>query len=159
MANRSIGVTTVVGRAVMIPHPTATLLSGVKKFFVPTRSAPRFVGLSVRLGLVVVLWSVGSKKSSALPPLSYSLVPPDPAIPTMTTLELDELWTFVVRKSNQAWIWLVLCRVSRQIVAAAVGPRTQEMCRTLWERIPAGYRVGRCYSDFLQHYLAVILLG
>ena len=32
-------------------------------------------------------------------------------------LELDEVWSFVFRKSEQVWIWLALCRRTRQIVA------------------------------------------
>lgn len=83
-------------------------------------------------------------------------MPPDPDIPTATTLELDELWTFVGNKKHQAWIWLALCRPTRQVVGAAVGPRTEATCRRLWNSIPASYRVGRCYSDFLKQYLAVI---
>jgi insertion element IS1 protein InsB len=69
------------------------------------------------------------------------------------------LWTFIGCKKNQAWLWLALCRVTRQVVAAVVGPRTEATCRRLWAAIPADYRVGRCYSDFLQHYLAVIPMG
>ncbi len=32
-------------------------------------------------------------------------------------LELDEMWSFVQNKKNQVWIWLALCRRTRQIVA------------------------------------------
>lgn len=94
-----------------------------------------------------------------MPPLWYSVITPDPDLPTMTTLELDELWTFVACKRNQAWIWLVLCRATRQVVAAAVGPRTIETCRRLWNAIPGAYRIGRCYSDFLEAYMHVIPMG
>lgn len=59
-------------------------------------------------------------------------------------------------KKRQSWLWLALCRVTRQVVAAAVGPRTQATCRRLWAAIPPSYRVGRCYSDFLQQYRAVL---
>ena len=34
-------------------------------------------------------------------------------------LELDELWSFVLKKTNQAWIWIALCRKTRQVVAYA----------------------------------------
>ena len=72
------------------------------------------------------------------------------------TLELDELWSFVQRKSNKVWIWLALCRKTRQIVGYATGPRDEDTCRTLWESIPAVYRRGRIYSDFWAAYAAVI---
>ncbi len=34
---------------------------------------------------------------------------------------MDELWSFVLKKTNQAWIWIALCRKTRQVVAYAVG--------------------------------------
>jgi IS1 family transposase len=71
-------------------------------------------------------------------------------------LELDELWTFVVRKSDQAWIWLALCRQSRQVVALVVGDRTEASCRRLWAAIPEPYRAAICYSDFWDAYEAVL---
>ena len=30
-------------------------------------------------------------------------------------LELDEVWSFVFKKSQKVWIWLALCRRTRQI--------------------------------------------
>ena len=32
-------------------------------------------------------------------------------------LELDELWSFVGSKTSQCWLWVALCRRTRQIVA------------------------------------------
>ncbi|GIL14639.1 MAG: hypothetical protein BroJett038_33590 [Chloroflexota bacterium] len=32
-------------------------------------------------------------------------------------LELDELWSFVFKKSNQRWVWVTLCQRTRQIAA------------------------------------------
>ena len=63
-------------------------------------------------------------------------------------LELDELWSFVLKKDNQQWIWVGLCRRTRQIVAYNVGDRTDESCRQLWGRIPEAYKQGYRYSDF-----------
>jgi insertion element IS1 protein InsB len=71
-------------------------------------------------------------------------------------LELDELWTFVLRKSDAVWIWIALCRQSRQIVAFVVGDRSEATCRRLWDAIPAAYRLAICYSDFWAAYAAVI---
>jgi IS1 family transposase len=50
-------------------------------------------------------------------------------------LELDELWSFVRRRSNKRWVWLALCRRTRQVVAYAIGKRGEATCRLLWERI------------------------
>ena len=38
------------------------------------------------------------KKESELPPLSETLIEPDPEDREATTLELDELWSFVSKK-------------------------------------------------------------
>ena len=88
--------------------------------------------------------------------MSETLVEPDATDAEATTLELDELWSFVLKKTNQAWIWIALCRKTRQVVAYAVGDRSEKTCRCLWNRIPPAYRAGHCYSDFWRVYQAVI---
>jgi transposase-like protein len=42
-------------------------------------------------------------------------------------LELDELWSFVLKKSNKRWIWMALCRRTRQVVAYYVGDRRKRV--------------------------------
>ena len=69
---------------------------------------------------------------------------------------LDELWSFAAKKTNQAWIWIALCRQTRQVVAYAIGDRSQATCRRLWEVIPPAYHAGHCFSDFWAVYQAVI---
>jgi insertion element IS1 protein InsB len=59
------------------------------------------------------------KKVAQLPPLDTTLLAPDPEDPTSTTLELDELWSFVLKKVKQVWVWIALCRKTRQVVAYA----------------------------------------
>jgi insertion element IS1 protein InsB len=71
-------------------------------------------------------------------------------------LELDELWTFVLRKADDVWIWIALCRQSRQVVAFVVGDRSEATCRRLWAAIPEAYRSAICYSDFWAAYAAVV---
>ena len=70
-------------------------------------------------------------------------------------LELDELWSFVLKKSNKQWIWIALCRRTRQVVAHYIGDRSEESCRKLWERIPNEYQQCCSYSDFWQAYQKV----
>jgi insertion element IS1 protein InsB len=62
----------------------------------------------------------------------------------------------VLKKSNQAWIWIALCRKTRQVVGYAIGDRSEATCRKLWRAIPDEYRAGTCYSDFWAAYAAVI---
>ncbi len=81
---------------------------------------------------------------------------PDPENREATTLELDELWSFVLKKAHQKWIWIALSRRTRQVVAYAIGDRSKVTCRKLWEAIPEAYRRAHCYSDFWKAYGAVI---
>ena len=96
------------------------------------------------------------KKAAALPALSETVREPDANDAEATVLELDELWSFVLKKTNKAWIWIALCRKTRQVVAYAVGDRSEKACRKLWETIPQAYRTGHCSTDFWTAYQAVI---
>jgi insertion element IS1 protein InsB len=75
------------------------------------------------------------KKAGSLPDLSETLVKPDATKPEDIILELDELWSFVWAKAFQAWIWRVLCRKTRQVIAYAIGDRSEKTWRELWERM------------------------
>lgn len=74
-------------------------------------------------------------------------------------LELDELWSFVARRKNKRWVWLALCRSTRQIAAYALGDRSEKTCRTLWKRVPLALRRSLAFTDFWQAYQAVIPEG
>ena len=81
---------------------------------------------------------------------------PDGNDPEATILELDELWSFVLKKANKAWIWIALCRKTRQVVAYAIGNRSEKTCRILWQALPEAYQSGHCYTDFWAAYQTVI---
>ena len=87
-----------------------------------------------------------------MPELAETLVLP----PERPILELDELWSFVLKKVNKRWIWIALCRQTRQVVAFAIGDRSEATCKQLWAKIPAGFRVGHCFTDFWKAYQLVI---
>jgi len=74
-------------------------------------------------------------------------------------LELDELWSFVTSKDNQRWVWIALCRRTRQVVAFFIGDRSEASCRKLWERLPDAYRNCRTFSDFWSAYQKVFATG
>jgi insertion element IS1 protein InsB len=99
---------------------------------------------------------LAQKKAATLPELSRTLLEPDLDDPDATTLELDELWSFVLKKTRKRWVWLALCRATRQVVTYAIGNRGEATCRRLRERIPEAYRSGCCYSDFWEAYRNVI---
>ena len=71
-------------------------------------------------------------------------------------LELDELWSFVGNKNNQQWLWLALCRRTRQVVAYYVGDRSTQSALHLWQQLPRDYAAcvpiatsGRLIARFL----------
>ena len=94
-----------------------------------------------------------------LPPLEETLLPPDPLNPETQALELDEMWSFVLRRSDKVWIWLALCRATRQIVACVTGDRSAQTAQKLWEAIPKSYRKSHCFTDFWEAYAKVLPEG
>ncbi|MBJ7900007.1 MAG: hypothetical protein GC158_08830 [Cyanobacteria bacterium RI_101] len=46
-------------------------------------------------------------------------------------MELDELWSFVNYKINKVWIWLVIDRKTRRILACYIGDRTRKSAQKL----------------------------
>lgn len=71
-------------------------------------------------------------------------------------LELDEMWTFVRQRKNKVWLWLALCRRTRQIVAFALGCHGVKTCRLLWSRLPSAYKSAHCFTDTWAAYVAVL---
>ena len=63
---------------------------------------------------------------------------------------------FVAKKTNQAWVWIALCRRTHHVIAYAIGDRSEQTCRRLWEAIPSVYCSGHCSTDFWVAYQAVI---
>jgi IS1 family transposase len=86
--------------------------------------------------------------------LRETLADPDPE--EAIALELDELWSFVLKRANKRWVWVALCRATRQVVAYAVGDRSRATCQKLWAAVPVAYRRGHCFSDFWEAYQLVI---
>jgi len=87
-----------------------------------------------------------------LPPLKTTLLPAQPG----DVLEFDEAWSFVLKKVNKRWLWSVLCRRTRQIIAFTLGDRSEQACRRLWGKIPVEYRTATLYSDFWKAYQQVL---
>jgi insertion element IS1 protein InsB len=83
-----------------------------------------------------------------VPPLETSLVPADIG----DVLELDELWSFVGNKQQPRWVWLALCRRTRQVVAYWMGDRTETAALQLWRRILREYVRCASFSDGWQPY-------
>jgi IS1 family transposase len=91
-----------------------------------------------------------------LPELSETLLQSDTNDASATILELDELWSFIVKKANKMWIWIAHCWKTRQVVARVIGDRSKETCLVLWNNVPEAYKAGHCFSDFWEAYQAII---
>ena len=69
-------------------------------------------------------------------------------------LELDELWSFVGRKTQTLWLWVALCRRTRQIVAWTLGDRSQQGACDLRATLPKDYQDCATRSDYREAYAA-----
>ena len=96
-------------------------------------------------------WPPGSKKDQSNPALEATLAPAQPE----DVLELDEVWSFVLKKADKRWLWTAMCRRTRQIVAFVIGDRSEATCRLLWQAIPDEYKRCQSYSDFWEAYANV----
>ena len=72
----------------------------------------------------------------SLPKLKDTLLPAQ----SDDVLEYDEAWSFVLKKINKRWLWTVMCRRTRQIIAFVISDRSEETCRRLWNKVPSEYR-------------------
>lgn len=50
--------------------------------------------------------------------------------------EADEQWSFVGSKKNPQWLWLIMHKESRQVVAMEVGPRNKKTAQNLLDKLP-----------------------
>jgi IS1 family transposase len=110
------------------------------------RGIARILGLSRR---TLARWM--ESWAACLPPLEETLAEAQ----WDDVLELDELWSFVFKKDHQRWVWVALCRRTRQIVAYFIGDRSEASCLHLWRRIPRAYTRCHSFSDFWEAYQRV----
>lgn len=142
--------------AVKIRRPMPIQKLAARRCCTPSKNAAACVASPARLGFLVPPSLVGSKKGAHLPALQATLLTPDPNDPASTTLELDELWSFVLKKANDSWMWIAFCRKTHHVVASAIGKRRKKTCQRLWEAIAQAYRQGHCFTDFLNIDASVI---
>ena len=58
-------------------------------------------------------------------------------------------------EKNKRWVWIALCRRTRQVVSYFIGDRSEKSCWHLWSWIPRAYRHCRTYSDCWETYQTV----
>ena len=71
-------------------------------------------------------------------------------------LEIDELWSFVLGKDQKRWVWVALCRRTRQIIAFYIGKRDETSARQLEQRIPYPYTLCPMYTDQFSSYQGIL---
>ena len=91
------------------------------------------------------------KKAQDQPNLSESVV----EAKAQDVLELDELWSFVGNKKKKRWVWIALCRNTRQIVSFVIGDRSAKTCARLYNKIPQQYKNCHSFSDYWEAYASV----
>jgi insertion element IS1 protein InsB len=71
--------------------------------------------------------------------------------------ELDELWSFVGKKTNRHWVWIAMDATTRQVIAFHVGDRSQTSAEQLWASLPAMDREqAMFYTDHYAVYKGAI---
>jgi len=138
---------------VLIPRRTKDLDDLMEKALrerLSLRGIARIFGVSVQTVLLLL-----QRLARSLPALRHSLLPAQ----SDDILELDELYSFVESKKQKRWLWVALCRRTRQVVAFVIGDRSEASCRKLFGRIPVGYRGCASYSDFWSSYAKVFQRG
>jgi insertion element IS1 protein InsB len=89
---------------------------------------------------------------ASLPSLLESLLPAQ----ADDVLEMDELVSFVSEKWFKRWLWTAQCRRTRQIVAFAIGDRSETTARKLWQAIPQAYRDRPVFTDEFNVYPLIV---
>jgi insertion element IS1 protein InsB len=92
------------------------------------------------------------KKSQELPSIEATLQP----FNITDVLEFDEVYSYVGNKKNKRWIWLVLSRLKKQIIAYFIGDRSAKSLKKLYSKIPKRYKKLYSYSDEWKAYTEVL---
>ena len=75
----------------------------------------------------------------------------------IASLELDEQWSYVGRKKNPQWLWLVFHSTTRQVLAMHVGKRDKESAECLLRKLPEDLKKKAVfYTDKFSAYFEVI---
>ncbi len=84
------------------------------------------------------------KKAAALPALADTLLPAQKG----DVLACDELWSQVGNNARgECWLWIALCRRTRQVLAYMLGDRSEESARWRRECLPPGCACRASRSD------------
>jgi IS1 family transposase len=67
-------------------------------------------------------------------------------------LEIDELVVRFRCKRRYRYLWLVISRLTHQVLAWRVGDRSEKTLHKMWRQVPPAYRRKLVYTDFYEVY-------
>ena len=70
-------------------------------------------------------------------------------------IEVDEIFTYIGKKSNQIRIWIAQNKRTKQILTFFVGDGSMNSAKRMWRKLPYDYQRATSYSDFLASYNAI----
>ena len=74
-------------------------------------------------------------------------------------VEFDELWSFVQSKAKRVWVWIALCRRTKQVVAYHLGGRTKKDFEEFYLKVPINYANCLSTSDGFEVYKPLKICG
>jgi len=74
-------------------------------------------------------------------------------------VEYDELWSFVGSKFFRFWLWIALCRRTKQVVAYYLGDRDYVSFCKFYQKVPIDYANCISRSDGLKAYKILTSYG
>jgi len=79
---------------------------------------------------------------------------PDTLLPAVSgdAVEIDELVIRYRFKRRYRYLWLVVSRITHQVLAWRVGDRSEKTLQKLWLEVPPAYRRKLVYTDFYEAY-------
>ena len=95
------------------------------------------------------------KKVSQLKPFIETLLPAK----VDDIIEYDELWSFVFSKEFRVWLWIALCRRTKQVVAYHFGDRDKISFDEFYLKVPINYANCLSRSDGLKAYKIMTFYG
>ena len=77
----------------------------------------------------------------------------------VAVIELDEQWSYVEKKGNQQWLWLVFHSRTRQVLAMHVGKRRRQDAECLLEKLPEGLKKKPSFTQISSQCITKSFLG
>jgi len=71
-------------------------------------------------------------------------------------IQMDELWSFVGKRTRKRWIWVVYDPVHRLVIAQHIGGRGKRDAKKLWKKVPSCLKDCMFETDNWKAYEAIL---